>query len=274
MRAHRGNTLKSGAACPTRAPSHTGLMRSRLRWAGLLTLAGGALAGCPSQFPPQPNIRIEGTVLDEVGNLVWPTLVTLTLANGELTPCATMMGRFSCDAGPWGVDTLRLERGSDVYTEQIGLAIEDCQDRCLLDRPFVVAVGPEGACSTDALPLVARLTSSTPLEVGMISGLQVLAPEGLNAVVYPADLVEPDAGSEAPGPRELLLYVDGTLSPEATLLLEVTWQQSGSLCGERVHGSESHYGTIEVELQPRPGPLPCSYVPAEIRVGPEDVTCR
>lgn len=240
---------------------HAALMHSSLCCRGLLALLAAMSAGCPS-LSGTPRILI-GRVVDDAGNLVRPTRVSIPSDEGEVSDCWVDFGSFRCDSRR-SVDTLRVERGADVYTEQISVDIADCPEGCDLQRSFVVANAPDGACNTDTLPLVGRLVSAGPDPLGVITNVVLQAPAGLSFVSLPA--ADPVGSSETAGPNEWLLYVDPRLTSDTTLVLQVWCDAHGARSA-----SAPRSGFVMAELRPTPGDSDCAYDPVELRVGPNDI---
>ncbi|MEO8182381.1 MAG: hypothetical protein ABI895_26390 [Deltaproteobacteria bacterium] len=248
-------------------------MRTRIQHAGPIAWLAltGSLVGCP-RIMDREGFAVSGTVLDEAGNAVRPTRVEMRAGAGSAVACSVYFGSFQCT----GLDhaetyTLTLERGAEVYTELVSSAGSDCGDDCTLFRPFTLEIAPEGACSPDTLPLVARLVSPRQREIGAIEGVWLEGRPGLEATLLPADAVGPKTWANPAHVEDQSLYAEANLPFDRALAVHAMIRANGAWCA--AHGGWSPgmqlQGVALVAFLPQPGSEPCSYTPVELRIGPE-----
>jgi hypothetical protein len=241
----------------------------RVRVGERLTLALGLLLGCPSE---DHQAFVNGTVLDDAGNAVRPTRVVISVDGAPAEECTTYFGRFQCPRASGPSYTLTLERGDEVYTETVSRQ-DDCGEACMSFRPFTVTTAPDGACSPDTLPLVARLVSPNPGTLGAIEQVWMRGQADIDQTVLPADAVGEMTWVGRPDAYVQEIFIEPGLPATEPLGVNVDVRANGTWC--RAFGGWSGGmrldGVALVAFLPKPGAAPCSYDPVELRVEPNDL---
>jgi hypothetical protein len=237
-------------------------------WPVLATL----LLGCPNMQEPLPSVT--GSVVDAAGNAVKPTRVEISIDGGLPTECRSNFGSFVCPgAGTARVYTLTLTRGDEVYTDAVSEQ-DGCRGECLRFRPFTVETAPDGACSPDTLPLVARVASPRPGTLGALERLWMQWPAEVEGTLLPSDALGTQAtwaDTQAAYVQEI--FAEPGLPADEALSLYASVRANGTWC--RAHGGWSGGmrldGRALIEFLPRPSSEGCGYEPVELSVGPDDL---
>jgi hypothetical protein len=234
-----------------------------------LTLGLALLLGCPVEG--QSFVQVNGTVLDEAGNAVRPTRVAISADGAPEEECSSDFGWFQCVITPGVPYALTLERGAEVYTDTVSDP-EGCDGLCVSFRPFIVETAPEGTCSADTLPLVARLVSPKPGTLGAFEQVSGIGP-GIDQAVLPANALQGTPWIGTPDAYVEQLFAEPGLPATEPLTVGVDVRANGRWCHEvgGWSGGMRLHGQALVTFLPKPGSAPCSYDPVELHVEPYDI---
>jgi hypothetical protein len=242
--------------------------RRRVSVGGCLALGLLLLPGCTGE---EPRAEVMGTVLDDAGNAVKPARVAISVDGAPSEECSSDFGQFRCSSTPDTPYTLTLERGDEIYTDSVSRQ-GGCGDVCMTFRPFTVSTAPDGACSPDTLPLVARLVSPNPGTPGALEKVWMNRQADIAQTVLPADAVGDLTWAGTPDAYVQQIFAEPglpstePLSVKVTVRANISWCPKGSWFPDRRLN-----GRALLPFLPKPGSSACSYDPVELGVGPGDI---